>query len=583
MGSFIDERMILENTLNNKQIQLHFLLYTKIGEDTVQKSLGLPEYSYYFVYKGFKDVFASLGTVTSVHSEYEIIDTYDRLASQNKDCTVVFFCPPHVAPDIHPRKAFCVLAWEFDTIPNEIWNDDPRNDWRHVFNRHLGLICLSSHTRDVVQKAMGPDFPVLHAPVPVWEQFSSKTLPEGKERGLDPLTLDVAGIVIDNWSYRITPEWFQIEKDDNLAFLPSWNGNKIELVFTDEHVDSELLGGFFQAESWGTWSRLANPWIFLECLVHGDFNLSLTLRGFGPSIGKTLTIDIGGVKRHLVLQEASTTYTLRFEDVPPSHLIQISGIDTTPHGFTQDPRTMAVGIESLTFSGRNNGETTPGRTEKLIRIDLSGVIYTTVFNPADARKRWEDIVSAFCYALRDNGEATLILKITHHDSKSIMGRLHFLMEKIGAVKCRVIAIHGFLPDENFLKLIHATTYYVNASSGEGLCLPLMEHMACGIPAIAPKHTAMADYVDEKSSFLLSFSRELDIWPHDMREKKRAISFRVNWVSLVEQFRRSFDCAKNDDAAYRKKASCSKEKLRSFCSGKRVREKVNSFLQDTNRP
>lgn len=61
-------------------------------------------------------------------------------------------------------------------------------------------------------------------------------------------------------------------------------------------------------------------------------------------------------------------------------------------------------------------------------------------------------------------------------------------------------VHGFLSDKSYRKLIHATSFFVNASSGEGLCLPLMEFMACGVPAIAPNRTAMADYVDQASSW-----------------------------------------------------------------------------------
>ena len=43
---------------------------------------------------------------------------------------------------------------------------------------------------------------------------------------------------------------------------------------------------------------------------------------------------------------------------------------------------------------------------------------------------------------------------------------------------------------------------MNASRCEGLYLPLMEFMSCGTPAIAPDHSAMADYMDAQVGFVV---------------------------------------------------------------------------------
>ena len=47
-------------------------------------------------------------------------------------------------------------------------------------------------------------------------------------------------------------------------------------------------------------------------------------------------------------------------------------------------------------------------------------------------------------------------------------------------------------------------------------MPLMEFMSAGRPVIAPRHTAMADYIDESSAFIVASSPEHNVWPDDPR-------------------------------------------------------------------
>ena len=43
-----------------------------------------------------------------------------------------------------------------------------------------------------------------------------------------------------------------------------------------------------------------------------------------------------------------------------------------------------------------------------VRVSLGGVVYTSMLNPTDGRKNWHDILTAFCWALRDAPWALLI-------------------------------------------------------------------------------------------------------------------------------------------------------------------------------
>lgn len=145
---------------------------------------------------------------------------------------------------------------------------------------------------------------------------------------------------------------------------------------------------------------------------------------------------------------------------------------------------------------------------------LDGVIYTSVFNPYDGRKNWKDMISAFCATFRDVSDATLVLKLTHHDVTAALTDMLHHVYKNQAYRCRIVLIHGYLADADYERLVEATRYVVNSSYGEGQCLPLMEFMSCGRLAIAPLNTAMADYIDHDNAFVVESTEELTAWPHD---------------------------------------------------------------------
>ena len=183
-----------------------------------------------------------------------------------------------------------------------------------------------------------------------------------------------------------------------------------------------------------------------------------------------------------------------------------------------------------------------------------GVIYTSVFNPYDGRKNWQDMLSAFCTTFRDTADATLVLKLTHHDiSDALNDMLHHLY-KNQSFRCRVVLIHGFLADADYERLVEATSFVVNSSFGEGQCLPLMEFMSCGKPAVAPCNTAMADYIDADNAFIVDSTDELTAWPHDPRRAFRTLRYVTNWASLCEAYKASYDVAKNHPARYAHRAA-----------------------------
>lgn len=234
-------------------------------------------------------------------------------------------------------------------------------------------------------------------------------------------------------------------------------------------------------------------------------------------------------------------------------------------------------VESQIATTRAEAKSEPEKPP-LQQITLRGVVYTTVLNPADSRKNWVEIITAFCWAFKQVEDATLIVKMTHHDLEYYRIVLMTLLSRLAPFSCRVVVLHGFLEDEQYRELIGASTYYVNASSGEGLCLPLMEFLSAGRPAIAPTHTAMADYVDEHLAFLVQCSLEPFCWPHDPTGIFMTHRHRLNWQSLMEAFQASYAVATQQPQQYRAMSRHAFAKMREFASVEVIAAPLGQFLR-----
>ena len=199
------------------------------------------------------------------------------------------------------------------------------------------------------------------------------------------------------------------------------------------------------------------------------------------------------------------------------------------------------------------------------RVRLQGVIYTSVFNPVDGRKNWHDMMAGFIYAFRDQPDATLILKTTHRDL--IEGVLLVLQDlaKLGRFRCRILIVHGMLGDADYGALVEATSYAVNTSHGEGQCLPLMEFMSAGRPAVAPFHSAMMDYISTDNGLVISSHLRPAFWPHDVRQAIRCLRHQVDFADVVRCYRESFAVAREDPRRYAAMSAAAVAALKTFCS------------------
>jgi len=418
-----------------------YLIHSETEAGSITRNLGVSEYSYYFVLKEFRPLLESLGLVVAVSDPASEVDRlWANARVHGEDCIFLTFSPPHrtYVPKFCPTIP--LFAWEFDSLPNETWNDDPRHDWRTVLRQTGGAITHSRFAVGVVQAAMRADYPIISLPAPVWDHFAP--LYDPASTGLTaPRTIQVRGRVYDTNGLDLTP------------YTP----------------------------------------------------FSRRLHGQAP--------------------------------LPPAG------------GWLDE--------QSLT---------------------LSGVVYTTVFCPADGRKNWFDMICAFVWALRDRADATLVMKLTYRDAGNMVLAMLGDLAKLGTYQCRIVIIDGYLPDDAYRDLAALSSYTVNTSTGEGQCLPLMEYLSAGKPAVTPAHTAMADYITPGNAFIVASDHEPGIWPHDPREAVRTRRHRLEFDSLVAAYAESYETAKGNPARYRAMAAAAHTDLQRHCARDVILPALMDFMR-----
>jgi len=394
-------------------------------------TMGLAEYSYAFVLAAFRPVLEQLG---QVHDVSDALDRVDALRAEHlargETSLLLSFAPPHRAPMGLNCPMIPVVAWEFPTVPTRTWDDNPQHDWRFALRQAGRAIMLCESAVSAVKAAMGPSFPVVAIPAPVWDRFPHR-------RDL-PLRAEGSAIAVDGFIF-----------------------------------DS----------------------------------------------------------RGQVFRPAAAS--------PP--LPEEAGVP---------------GIRSAT---------------------VGGTVFTAVLSPKDGRKNWPDIVSAFVIAHQHTPDATLVLKMIGADPALWWWKLHDVLGRMPEFACRVVIVHGFMDDAQYDDLVAATHWVVNASRAEGLCLPLLEFMSAGRPAIAPVHTAMTDYIDDANAVVVASDEEFCGFPHDPRNEMTTTRHRVSWQSLRDAFVEAYRLSTAEPETYAAKAAAAKARMQAFCGDAVVAAQLDSFL------
>lgn len=581
---------------------MQFVVSSQYTIDTIGSAIGKPEYSYYFVLREFLPLLETLGSVHIVDTPEKANGIYQVGRKKNEDTLFLQFTAPHGIARNIPCPTLPVFAWEFDSIPNEAWDGDGYNDWTLPLKNCGAAITHSEYTVKAVKEVLGESFPIVSLPAPVWDRHASlrnRLDNESTTRHLSSRILKFYGVVCDSHQLNTSPLAEKIFQEENPE---SDKDTEIE-VEPEEHIEQILS---IEAESeasvvsskktfryrLGAAKRIGMEF-YRECISDLLPHFIRRLIGF-------IVHSLRPIYRTVIpivepIENSHNEWSNESENSTTLHASETSGNDTVDSGEFQankppgqeeyttdhevDSTLELFESESEVSQAGTSSEKEEFESDREIDniLELSGVVYTSIFNPYDGRKNWEYMLSAFCWAFREVDDATLFIKVSANHIVQFTDSIVQYVDRLRPFKCRFVIVKAYLERDEFDQLIEATSYYVNTSYGEGQCLPLMEFLSCGIPAIAPNSTAMGDYMTKEIGFVVSSHEELTHWQHDPRQMLRTIHHQVDWRSLVDCFKRSYDLKKSCSIKYQEMSVSAVAHMKNHCSHDVIRSRLLDFL------
>ena len=553
------------------------------GDDLrrIESRMGSDEYSYHFVIEAFRPVLARIGEVHTVAHLDEVEPIRAACERSGQSCVVLSFVPPHKTTLFMRVPLIPVFAWEYENIPYEVWDGQPKHDWRMVLQQQGRAITLSSHSAAVVRATMGESFPVVGIPPPVFDRMAAL-----RERigGRLPTaqTLDWAPVVHENNIMSMSL--------DNVVLPPSFrfpivvHGPAVEnkeVVPTVPNLLQRLVGIYREEIRPSMPRRVARAIAAAGGLTwHASHRARSLARPRISAIRRASAGRIAHGYRALHIRSLHTVVKIVVPSpgsAPQPVFPMPPPLDSLPIPL---PLAQPTFIEPPSLAERGMGACSPTSTpQKMPKgcYRLDGIVYLAIVNPDSGRKNWEDLISAFTWAFRDVGDAVLVIKTVGIRSAEQRERCLASLRKQPAFACSILLVHGFLDDDQMGQLLEASSYVVNASRGEGCALPLLEGMAVGRPAIAPDHTAMNDYVDDKTAFVVSSHLEVTAFPHDGRSARRTMWHQLRWDSLRDAFCESYSVAKTNPDQWLLMARNSIDRQRFLSGDDVVARKLCNFL------
>lgn len=139
-----------------------------------------------------------------------------------------------------------------------------------------------------------------------------------------------------------------------------------------------------------------------------------------------------------------------------------------------------------------------------------GKIFLSVFRYS-YRKGPDVLIKAFRKAFRKSDNVSLVIFSRHYlgniktNDIDTVGACYADMQKWFDNDDNAAPIYwsyDFLPESKMPSLFAAADCLISTSRGEGFGLPPIEAAACGVPIIAPNHSAFADYMNNDRGFII---------------------------------------------------------------------------------
>lgn len=570
--------------------RLNFILYCATADSALATAAGMPEYSYYFVMRGFREVLRRLGTVYMVREPAREVDAIAAAcAARGETCLFLSFAPPQSTELGLRCPTIPVIAWEFGTIPTGGWGSNIREDWRIVLRQCGRAITISDFAARALRAGMGANFPVAFVPTPVWDRLTALRARLGDADALPPsgpVTLTVDGLT---WDSRTVTLSLGMRVPPLPVPVPSVTPSRLPmrgalLAMAEASAEAEARAAADRAEAeaaavrpaavmpprkglrtrLGITLRLARQW-YREAVADA---MPASIRRFAAALGR-----VARALRAPPLPGRSAAEIATTEVVAVS--VQTAAV-TAPPRYVPAPAPPPLAEPELACfvpSPYPDPAAPPPRAS----ITLDGIIFTAVLSPKDGRKNWQDILTAFATSFRDRPEATLVLKMIGNDAAYWWWEFHLIVKRLPPFVCQIVVLTGFLEERTYEALIGATHFVVNASLAEGQCLPLVEFMSAYRPAIAPRHTAMLDYITADNALIVASSVEFCAWPHDPRNHLNTTRHRIEWASLRDAFTQAWRIATADPVCYAAMAHAAAASVRAYCADDVAGPRLAAFL------
>ena len=592
---------------------VNFILHCTSGTTNVAAKLGTADYSYLFVMRGFRAVLRQLGTVHVVADPASEVDAlYSSCRHRQEECFYLSFAPPHATTLGLACPTIPVLAWEFGTMPTEAWDDEPRHDWRRVLRQCGRAIAISDYAANVIARTMGPKFPVSGIPTPIWNRLSGlRARLAQSSRNSAPIALD--GFI---WDSRAASFWLGMtvppipQHPDRQPAAPSLRDWRLLLAKAGAAAQAEAQAAAARAadeevarraQAEAAAEAASQAMTRAEQMRREEADRPKTLRHRARLMRRTALTWYRDVAREAlppVLAKSMSAagrlaWQTRVALRSPARPAIAAVLDPAPAALAPEPTPPSSATAPRWHSAPDQPplpeptlalfhpdpypRAEPPLADERAVLALDGIVFTSVLAPKDGRKNWQDILTAFVFAFRTTQDATLVFKMIGADAAFWWWEFHDIVTRLPDFACRVVVLQGYLDDEMYQRLIGSTHFVVNASLAEGQCLPLVEFMSVGRPAIAPIHTAMADYITPDNAVIVHGDVEYCAWPHDPRNELVATRYRMDWSSLRNAFERAYTIVIAEPDRYAAMGEAAKATMQHYCGDDTVIAALEEML------
>ena len=291
--------------------------------------------------------------------------------------------------------------------------------------------------------------------------------------------------------------------------------------------------------------------IILPFSVHGDCKIQFTARGYGKTNGTTATVSMGDSSAQFVLRQKPQQFTFRFKTKQPTQRIQISGLNPGTSNTHANTQRMGIGIHRLKIAVPLFGVQADAKAKKrkttmntvaprqldAPSIEINGFTTVAIFNETSNSNLWKDVVLAFLRMLREQPDATLIIQTSNVSGASFFSELMTIFDRVGAIKCRVIAIHTHDTYRDVAQLLDVADVYVHVDSSIDLSnvIPQINMQAKQLIISSP------DDLQLEATNVVHFTphRQPVRTPGYVHRVERELEYVLDWVRLYEEMQRAY--------------------------------------------